>query len=277
MDQPVVQTSHGTVLGTTTDGITRFLGIPYADAERFESPTPTSWEGELDATLFGPPSPQRPYPNRLGDLLAPVPGLPSECRDDILRLNIWAPLRLPSSSPPLSSTSHPSSAPPLSPTSHPVLLWLHGGALERGSPAQPGNSGVAFARNGIVFVSPTYRLGVEGWSSFAPNLGLEDVAAALQWVYNNIGAFGGDPNRISVKGESAGGVLTACLLAKENTLPLISRAIIMSAPLQVEPSCTATRGVAKQLNIPETKEAFMTKSVAQVLDARARQVSIQGR
>jgi para-nitrobenzyl esterase len=248
MAQPSVQTSHGTVRGTTTDGITRFQGIPYARAARFEPPSPVSFDFDGCPTL-----PQRPFPGRLGEILAPVPGLPSEEYEPILRLNIWAPEG----------------------EGLPVLFWLHGGALERGSPSQAGTAGTAFARSGVLVVAPAYRLGVEGWASFAPNLGLLDAAAALRWVQAEIGAFGGDPARITVMGESAGGVLAACLLSREEGA-LIARAVVMSAPLEVEARGGATAGVAKRLGINETKEAFMGTSVTEVLDARAADVAARG-
>ncbi|KFG73046.1 hypothetical protein FM21_19595 [Streptomyces mutabilis] len=98
----------------------------------------------------------------------------------------------------------------------PVLVWLHGGALTRGSSAVPVYDGSTFARNGDVRVSINYRLGVEGYglSPDAPaNAGLRDQLTALEWVRDSITVFGGDPDRVTVAGQSAGAISTGVLLA----------------------------------------------------------------
>lgn len=158
--QPQVTISTGTVRGEEDAGIRRFLGIPYAappfGENRFRAPRPPAqWDGVRDATAFAATAPQLPYPGAIGELLGSVeiPG------DDILTANVWTP-------------SDAANAP--------VVLWIHGGALERGTPALPGYDGTAFARTGIVFASIGYRLGSEGFSvldGVPRNLGLRDVAA----------------------------------------------------------------------------------------------------
>ncbi|MBD3753612.1 MAG: carboxylesterase family protein, partial [Micrococcales bacterium] len=189
--------STGPLRGGASDGIRRFLGIPYAappfGPRRFQLPSaPDSWTGVRDATQFGPAAPQTPYRGRTGQLL---PSLNSDGTDeDILTVNVWTP----------ASATEPASGP------LPVVLWIHGGAFERGGSSLDGYDGTSFARSGVVFVSANYRLGSEGFSVLedAPrNLGLEDVAAALRWTHAEIAAFGGDPSRITVMGESAGGAL----------------------------------------------------------------------
>ncbi len=137
--------------------------------------------------------------------------------DDILTANVWAPVAA---------------------SAAPVLLWIHGGAQERGTAALPLYDGTVFAKAGIVFVSINYRLGSEGFSVLdgAPrNLGLRDAAAALEWVHREISAFGGDPAQITAMGESAGGAIVAGLLARDESRELIHRAIIESGPLAAQP------------------------------------------
>jgi len=258
--------STGTLRGSVTDGIRRFLGIPYAappfGSRRFRLPAaPDAWTGVRDATQFGPSAPQTPYRGRIGELL---PSLTSDgTNEDILTVNVWAP----------ASATEPASG------LLPVVLWIHGGAFERGGSSIAGYNGTSFARGGVVFVSANYRLGSEGFSVLedAPrNLGLEDVAAALRWTHAEITAFGGDPSRITVMGESAGGALVAALLSRPDTAPLIAGAIIESGPLDAaEPKRAerVTRALAKRLGIPATREAFAALSPAELLAARTTQAA----
>lgn len=258
--------SSGTLRGSVTDGIRRFLSIPYAappfGPRRFQLPvTPEAWTGVREATQFGPAAPQTPYRGRTGQLL---PSLTSEGTDqDILTANVWAP-----------ASATDSASEPL-----PVVLWIHGGAFERGGSSITGYDGTSFARDGVVFVSANYRLGSEGFSVLddAPrNLGLEDVAAALRWTHAEIAAFGGDPSRITVMGESAGGALAAALVSRPDTRPLIAGAIIESGPLDAADPKRAgrvTRALAKRLGVPATREAFAALSPAELLAARTAQAA----
>ncbi|MGM1016188.1 MAG: carboxylesterase/lipase family protein [Actinomycetota bacterium] len=247
--------STGTIEGTADEGVQRFLGIPYAappfGEDRFRAPrAPETWSGVRPAVAFGPTAPQSPYPGAIGDLLGSV----RIDGDDILTVNVWAPEAADDA---------------------PVVLWIHGGALERGTAALAGYDGTSFAQAGIVFASINYRLGVEGFSVLdgAPrNLGLQDAAAALDWVHREIAAFGGDPDRITVMGESAGGSLVAGLLAREDSRSRIAGAIIQSAPLQAQPPRKAgrvTTQLARRLGIPAERDAFAALSAERLLDARA--------
>lgn len=248
----------GTVRGTIEEhGVRRFLNIPYAAApvgpNRFAEPAPpAAWEGERDGTKFGPTAPQRPYDSELGKLLN-SDGIPGE---DILSVNIWTP-----------ASAH----------KRPVAFWIHGGALERGSSAQPVYDGAAFARDGIVFVSINYRLGAEGFSILegAPtNLGLHDCVAALKWVTREISAAGGDASRITVFGESAGGALVGGLLALPEARPMIANAIIQSGPLEAQPQRKAarvTRALARILKTPATREAWCGLTQEDLVGARRTQ------
>lgn len=256
---PQATVSTGIVRGEALGGVDRYLGIPYAaapfGANRFRAPrTPSSWEGIRDATSFGPTSPQHPYPGAIGDLLGSV----EIAGDDILTVNVWAPEGAENA---------------------PVVLWIHGGALERGTAALPLYDGAGFARAGIVFASINYRLGSEGFSVLrdAPrNLGLQDAAAGLAWVHREIAAFGGDPAQITVMGESAGGAIVAGLLANSSSRALIARAIIESGPLEAQSPKKAgrvTAQLAKLLDVTADRAGFAELSPARLLHARRRQAA----
>ncbi|MEU4083068.1 carboxylesterase/lipase family protein [Streptomyces aureus] len=241
---PVVPTPYGAVRGRYENGIAVFRGIPYAappfGARRFRPPEPPEpWDGVRDAGAFGPTPPKPPYSEAFAKLLADpvVPG------DDCLNLNVWTPA--------------PDPAARL-----PVMVWIHGGALTRGSSAVPVYDGHAFARDGVVFVSFNYRLGVEGYGLFpdAPaNPGLRDQLAALEWVHESVARFGGDPGRVTVFGESAGAISIGALLASPRARGLFRRAVLQSGPPEVSDRDKVRRMVrrmATRLKVPATAEAF---------------------
>lgn len=253
-DSATLTLTTGGIRGVTQNRIRRFLGIPYAAPpfgdRRFRAPQPVPhWDGLRDATDFGPTSPQVPYPGAIGELLGTV----RIDGEDILTANIWTPEEA---------------------VSAPVVLWIHGGAFERGTAALSMYDGTGFAEAGIVFVSINYRLGSEGFSVLdgAPlNLGLRDVATALEWVHREIAAFGGDPDQITVMGESAGGSLVAGLLARDDSRALIARAIIQSGPLeaqQVKKAGRVSAQIAKRLGVDAERDAFAGLTPEQLLDAR---------
>lgn len=255
---PLVTTSFGQVRGTARDGIERYLGIPYAATPvgelRFALPSPPpAWDGERDATSQGPTAPQNPYAGALARIL-PTVNIPG---DSFLHLNICTPVNRETGL-------------------LPVMVWFHGGSLQHGSNALAGYDGGAFARDGVVFVAPNYRLGAEGFSVLdgAPmNLGLADQMAALRWIQAGIAAFGGDPARVTVFGQSAGGNTVAALLAHPDASTLFSRAIIQSGPLTALPPATAgkiTALMAKDLGIAATRDAFLDVSPSDLLAAQAR-------
>lgn len=256
---PQATVSTGIVRGEAIGGVRRYLGIPYAAApfgpNRFRAPQPAPpWEGVRDATAFGPTAPQHPYSGAIGDLLGSV----EISGDEILSVNIWTPDDAEGA---------------------PVVLWVHGGALERGSAALPLYDGAAFARAGIVFASINYRLGSEGFSVLegAPrNLGLQDASAALAWVHQEIASFGGDPAQITVMGESAGGAIVAGLIANPSSRGSIARAIIESGPLEAQSAKKAgrvTAQLAKRLGIRADRAGFLGASPAKLLHARRRQAA----
>ncbi|MFF9147981.1 carboxylesterase/lipase family protein [Streptomyces sp. NPDC014861] len=250
------------------DGVAGFLGVPYARAPfgplRFRAPEPVApWEGVRKATEFGATAPKRPYSPPL-DTLLPDPTVEG---DDCLNVNVWAPWG--PGGPPAGSGGGGQGD-----RGRPVMVWIHGGSLIHGSNAVPLYDGAAFARDGVVLVSLNYRLGVEGFGVFpdAPaNLGLRDQIAALEWVRENAAAFGGDPGRVTVFGESAGAISIAALLASPLARGLFRRAIVQSgAPmaLPLERARRTTEAMAKRLGIPATAEAFAAVDRERLLAAQ---------
>ncbi len=245
VDTVLAQTKAGTLRGTlATDGIARFLGIPYARAPfgalRFAAPEPAQgWDGTRDAVEFGPtaPKPDAEHSQSQLDFLDD----PSIAGQDCLNLNVWTPDR--------------------SAVGLPVMVWIHGGAYLSGSSAQPLYDGTTFARDGVVFVSPNYRLGVEGFGLLpdAPaNRGVLDLLLALEWVRDNVASFGGDPDNVTVFGESAGAGLVLALLALDRGL--FRRAVISSAALaaSLEPQDAAkvVANIAEQAGVAPTAAGF---------------------
>jgi para-nitrobenzyl esterase len=236
--ESIAMTSAGQVRGSTTEGITAYLGIPYAadpiGPGAFEAPGPVgSWDGVRDATSLGSTAPQPPYEPPYDVLLTN----PLDPGPEYLNLNVWTP----------------------GGSGLPVLVWLHGGAFRNGSNATPGYDGTAFARDGVVLVSVNYRLGVQGFGviSDAPsNRGLLDQIAALEWVQENITAFGGDPSRVTIAGQSAGGMSVATLMSVPAGQGLFQRAIVQSGSAQATAleadAALITGEVAKRLGVPST-------------------------
>ncbi|BBZ51373.1 carboxylesterase/lipase family protein [Mycobacterium heidelbergense] len=222
-DDLVVDTTHGPVRGADGDGITgtrTWKGIPYAAPPvgdlRFRLPEPPEpWTQVAEATSFGPACPQPVFPNMPLGLGAPQ-------GEDCLRLNVWA-----------SSDTEPGAG-------KPVMVWLHGGAYVLGSASQALYDGHRLAAAGVVVVTVNYRLGALGFLDlssfnsarrrFDTNVGLHDVLAALRWVRDNIAAFGGDPRRVTLFGESAGAGIVTTLLAAPAAEDLFAGAIAQSSP-----------------------------------------------
>ncbi|MCD2442053.1 carboxylesterase family protein [Agromyces sp. SYSU K20354] len=179
-----------------------FLGIPFAEPPvgvlRFAAPVPKApWEGVRDALEYGATA-QRGDP---GVTLIPEPSVPG---DSTLNVNVFTP--------------RPERVEPGTDEALPVLVWIHGGGYFAGSPASPWYDGAAFNRDGVVTVSVSYRLGFDGfgWISDAPqNRGVRDWLLALEWVRDNIAAFGGDPDRVTIAGQSAGGGAVLTLLGMD--------------------------------------------------------------
>ena len=216
-------TLEGVIGGTTSKpaseaGIHAFKGIPYAAPPvgdlRLRPPAPPAkWDGVRAAANYGLTALQQPMPGVFGELGTPQ----SPAGDDCLNLNVWTP--------------DPSAS------GLPVLVWIHGGAFYAGSGVDDIYNGSAFARDGIVCVTINYRLGVQGFWHLGEhfgelaesgNLGMLDQIAALRWVQENIAAFGGDPNQVTIAGESAGGMSVSTLMAMPAAKGLFGRAIPQS-------------------------------------------------
>ena len=230
--------NHGGVLeGCLEDGIAVYRGIRYAlapfGALRFEPPVAVpAWTGSRPAFTFAPASPQA----------ARVPGASMFGGEDCLALNIWAPAD--------------------GAAGCPVMVWIPGGAYMRGDAADPVYDGSAFAKNGIVFVSLNYRVGVDGFMEVpgAPaNRGLLDQIAALRWVQTNIAAFGGSPSRVTVAGGSAGAGAIVCLMGMPTAAGLIHQVILQSPSLATHTAAeadVAANAMATLLSVPLTREAL---------------------
>ncbi|MFD7813545.1 carboxylesterase/lipase family protein [Streptomyces sp. NPDC059785] len=256
-EEPVVPTPYGAVRGRYEKGAAVFRGIPFAappfGPHRFRPPAPPEpWHGVRDAGTFGPTPPKPPYSEAFARLLSD----PVVAGDDCLNLNVWTP--------------DPDPGARL-----PVMVWIHGGALTRGSSAVPVYDGSTFARDGVVLVSFNYRLGVEGYGLFPdapPNLGLHDQLAALQWVRESITAFGGDPDRVTVFGESAGAISIGALLASPRAQGLFHRAVLQSGPPEAtdrEKVRRLVRRMAARLRIPATAAAFAAVDRPLLAEAQA--------
>ena len=209
-----IRLGAGEIAGNCSDGVCRYLGIPYAappvGERRFAKPGPVAkWTGVRDATRPGPSAPQVIKPLPYLDVISVV-GDGGERGDDYLTLNVWAP-----------DGAH----------ARPVMLFIHGGGFIVGNKDAPIHDGSGFARSGVVIVAINYRMGIEGFLPIpgAPtNLGLRDMIAALEWVRDNIAAFGGDPANVTVFGESAGAMATADLITSPLAEGLFRRAIVQS-------------------------------------------------
>jgi para-nitrobenzyl esterase len=209
----VVTVDGGQIRGTTADGVRVFKGIPFAappvGALRWKPPQPVAaWSGVKAADTFGAQCMQEPYPAG-----SPYASAPQPTSEDCLYLNVWA-----------SAADTPSKG-----DKRPVMVWIHGGGWTRGSGATPTYDGAVLAKKGVVVVTTNYRLGPFGFLAHpelakesperaSGNYAILDHVAALKWVQKNIAAFGGDPSRVTIFGESAGSwsvnVLQATPLAK---------------------------------------------------------------
>ncbi len=232
---PNTRVTGGLVRGAASPTGVVFHSIPYAAAptgpRRFAPPTAAApWTGIRDASFAGPsaPAPRRDF----GSLdLSPILGTGRQTGDDYLTATV--------------STPDPHTG------GLPVLVFVHGGGLTAGTGSADVYDGTSFTRDGVVLVTLNYRLGASGWLEVpdAPaNRGLLDVLAGLRWVAENIGSFGGDPDRVTVAGQSAGAMIVAALLACPAAEGLFQRAISQSGTgdCAFEPgqAALATQGIS---------------------------------
>jgi para-nitrobenzyl esterase len=214
--EDTIKVDGGLISGTAADGVRSFKGIPFAAPPvgelRWKAPQPVAaWEGVRKCEAFGPECPQAPYPT--GSMFYSPPKKQSE---DCLYLNVWTAGK--------------------AGDKRPVMVWIHGGALTRGTGATPTYDGTSFAKKGVVLVTINYRLGPLGYLAHpeltaespqhaSGNYGVLDQIAALKWVQKNIAAFGGDPKTVTIFGESAGSWSVNVLVASPLAKGLFHRAI----------------------------------------------------
>lgn len=252
-----VSTNSGTVRGRwrreNGNASAAFLGIPYAQPPvgdlRFQEPSPTlPWDGVRDALEYGP-TPWRSHDSSgIPDMV--VPG------DETLNLNVFTP------------------RPGDSGAELPVLVWIHGGGYFGGTIADPWYDGKAYNRDGVVTVAISYRLGVDGfgWIEDAPaNRGVLDWIAGLEWVRENIRAFGGDPSRVTIAGQSAGGGAALTLLGIERAQHLFSGVHSISGALGDRPIDQArelARRLGERLGVEPTIAGLSTVSEDRIYEVQ---------
>lgn len=245
----VVRTTAGLVQGTREDGIYRYLGVPYAQAvERFipaEAVTP--WEGVRMADAYGPMSPQSSISGVGGS--GDQSGTDNNCQN----LNIWTP------------GVNDGQA-------RPVMVWLHGGGFSTGSANEAGYDGENLSREGdVVVVSVNHRLNTFGFLDLSAygdkyqdsaNVGMLDIVDALEWIQDNIAAFGGDPDNVTVFGQSGGGAKVLALMSSPYAEGLFDKGIVQS-------SATETMGVV--FNSQEASTA-LTENILDILRITAENI-----
>lgn len=228
-DVPVLETTSGKLKGYYYDGAYIYKGVPYAEADRFQMPAPSHWEGVKDATSYGFVCPLMQQDTPSAELMVPHRYWPMD--EHCQNLNIWT------------NTLDKAAA-------KPVIVWFHGGGYFAGSSIeQVAYDGYNMCMEGdVVVVSVNHRLNVLGYldlSDFGEkyknsgNAGHADMVAALQWVHDNIALFGGDPGNVTIFGQSGGGMKVADLMQIPAADGLFHKGLIMSgvSDANMMPSC----------------------------------------
>lgn len=248
--------AQGTLKGTDEEGMMTFYRIPYGtNAGRFrEVGAAPTWEGTRDACDPGPVFPQNK--SRLSSVIGNKPGEGNQS-EDAFHVNVWTP----------SLTG-----------SRPVLFWIHGGAWVTGGGALPWYRGANLAKNGdVVVVTVSYRLGALG-TLYLPgvangNMAVGDLLAALKWTKDNIASFGGDPDNITVAGQSAGAWYTVMLTGHPEASKLFKRAIAMSypgsfTPISKEGAAELAEALVEELGCKDNPARIAEVPIAEVLKAQ---------
>ena len=257
--EPVVVTTGGAVRGRRHAGVDAFLNIPYAappvGAGRFAQPEPhTPWRTVRDAGTGGPTAPQ-PARGMIGTLdMSPYFGPGWVAGADYLTASVWTPTERPG---------------PL-----PIMVFVHGGGFVAGSTRAPLYEGSGLARRGVLLVTVNYRLGIPGFLDLPgapPNRGMLDVLAAVGWVRDNAAVFGGDPDNVTLFGQSAGATVVAAALTAAGSTGLFQRAIIQSGTrvFNREQGERITASAADILGVTSNVAGFAALSDAQLVEATA--------
>ena len=244
--EPVIATTAGKIEGLINDGLYIFKGVPYAappvGERRWLPPEPPeTWEGVRQAKKFGSIAPQNPSPLELLPSAEPEPQA-----EDCLYLNVWSP--------------------GLDDARRPTMVWVHGGAFVMGSGSTPLYDGASLARRGdTVIVTINYRLGPFGFLNLSEvtggrvpatgNEGLLDIMAALEWVRDNIDKFGGDPDNVTLFGESAGAMAIGALMAMAKARGLFHKAILQSGSNTVHPYDRSVKVAERFLEVLDLGES----------------------
>jgi len=267
--KPVASTTAGAVRGFIEDDIFVFKGVRYgADtaATRFAAPAPPEpWSGIADATAFGASAVQVPYPpGTAGGLFGswttdPAPALSEDC----LFLNVWTPALADGGK-------------------RPVMVWFHGGGLTRGSGSSNAYDGVRLTNRGdVVVVTVNHRLNVFGYTYLGEfgeryadsgNAGILDMVLALEWVRDNISEFGGNPDNVTIFGESGGGVKVTTLMAMEAAEGLLHQAVVQSGPgpelMEKDAAAKGARALIEELGLSgESVDDILTLPAEDILAA----------
>jgi para-nitrobenzyl esterase len=260
MTGPVVMTAAGAVAGIPLEGVFAFKGVPYGaptgHAARFLLPEPpVHWNEVRDARSMGPACPQplltagdAVVNEELMEIFA-ASGFEEEYDEDCLTVNVWTPS--------------------CEGATRPILVWLHGGAWTIGSANLPIYDGARLARRGdAVVVGVNHRLGAFGYlglhelgdERYASSgmAGVLDIVAALQWVRDNVAAFGGDPGNVTIFGESGGGAKVSTLLGVPSARGLFHRAVVQSGPMlrgvPPDKAAATTTAIAARLGVSSVEE-----------------------
>ena len=244
-DKTIVATTEGKIRGSESNGIYRFLGVPYAESkERFVPASPVEkWDGVRDATEYGKISPQMEFmtTNMVSDDISD---------NNCLNLNIWTP-----------ATDKKKRA---------VMVWLHGGGFSSGSAQEtPAYDGENLSRAGdVVVVSVNHRLNILGYFDlseygekyrYSGNAGVQDIIDALIWIQANIASFGGDPANVTVFGESGGGAKVLALMTSPRTKGLFHKGIIESGSTDTMGVVFTKQSVARYVTEQTLKQLGITK------------------
>lgn len=252
--QPIATVSDGELKGRNDGKVLSFLGVPYAAnpftaGRRFRAPEPMEpWKGVRDAQN---PRPMPPQPSR-----NPGGGVAGDIDD--LTLNIWAPVGA---------------------RGAPVMVWLPGGAFYRVDATEGWYDGSSFAQQGVIVVTVNYRVGIDGFMAVegAPhNRGFLDQLAALRWVKRNIAAFGGDPDKVTLAGQSTGAQSVLALMGMPSAQGLFQRAIAQSPPVNhhtLEQARAIAAATASYLKVPQTAAGLAAVPMADTVRATESMIS----